>query len=118
MIHVERKKKNDRPFFGYLLSAFLIGGLLYLFLIGTQEIASRTESEQLNVLEQAIRRATIQCYAIEGRYPPSVEYLEEHYGLSIDREEYHVFYDGWASNIMPDITVFPVQDEEEGASWQ
>ncbi len=118
MIHVEQKKKQNRSVFGYLFSGLLIGGFLYLFLIGTQGIASKTESEQLNVLDQAIRRATIQCYAIEGRYPPSVEYLEEHYGISIDREKYHVFYDGWASNIMPDITVFPASKEEEGLSWQ
>ncbi len=118
MIHVEQKRKKERPSFGYLLSALLLGGCLYLFLLGTQGIAARTETEQLNVLDQAIRRATIQCYAIEGRYPPSVEYLEEHYGLSIDREKYHVFYDGWASNIMPDITIFPVSEEEEGISWQ
>ena len=118
MIHVEQKKKQNRSSFGYLISGLLIGGFLYLFLIGTQGIASKTESEQLNVLNQAIRRATIQCYAIEGRYPPSVEYLEEHYGISIDREKYYVFYDGWASNIMPDITVFPASKEEEGLSWQ
>lgn len=118
MIHVEQKKKPSRAFFGYLLSGLLIGGVLYLFLIGAKEIASKTESEQLNVLDQAIRRAVIQCYAIEGRYPPSVEYLEEHYGISIDREKYYVFYDGWASNIMPDITVFPASKEEDGLSWQ
>ena len=118
MIHVERKRKQTRSLFGYLISVLLIGGFLYLLLIGTQGIASKTKTEQLNVLDQAIRRATIQCYAIEGRYPPSVEYLEEHYGLSIDREKYHVFYDGWASNIMPDITVFPASDVEEGLPWQ
>ena len=118
MIHVERKRKQTRSVFSYLISVLLIGGFLYLFLIGTQGIASKTKTEQLNVLDQAIRRATIQCYAIEGRYPPSVEYLEEHYGLSIDREKYHVFYDGWASNIMPDITVFPASDVEEGLPWQ
>ena len=31
-------------------------------------------------LKKAIARASVQCYAIEGRYPPSIEYLEEHYG--------------------------------------
>ena len=43
--------------------------------------------------------------AIEGRYPPSVEYLEENYGILIDRDKYDVFYSGFASNFMPDITV-------------
>ncbi len=118
MIHVETKRKKERLLPGHLLSLLLIGGVLYLFLVGTQGMTAKTEAEQRNMLDQAIRRATIQCYAIEGRYPPSVEYLEEHYGLSTDREKYHVFYDGWASNIMPDITVFPASEEEEGLSWQ
>lgn len=43
-----------------------------------------------------------------------MEYLEEHYGIVIDRDRYHVFYDGWASNVMPDITVLPVAEEEKG----
>jgi len=47
----------------------------------------------------------VQCYAIEGRYPPSVAYLEENYGVKIDRERFDVFYEGFASNIMPSITV-------------
>lgn len=118
MIHVEQKRKKERSAVSYLISVLLIGAVLCLFLIGTQGISSRTKTEQLNVLDQAIRRAAIQCYAIEGRYPPSVEYLEEHYGVSIDRSKYHVFYDGWASNIMPDITVFPASESEEGFTWQ
>lgn len=108
MIHVERKKKK-RTLWGYLLSAGLLAACLYLFLIGTNSMAGKALEERLSSLESAIRRASVQCYAIEGRYPPSVEYLEEHYGISIDREKYHVFYDGWASNIMPEITVFPAE---------
>ena len=42
----------------------------------------------------------------------SVEYLEEHYGVQIDRTRYHVFYEGFASNIIPDITVIPAQEQE------
>ena len=33
------------------------------------------------------------------------EYLEEHYGIQVDRERYTVAYDVFASNLMPDITV-------------
>lgn len=109
MIHVEQTK-NKRPVWGYLSSVLILAVCLYLFLVGMGKMVSRTDAEQLDVLTQAIQRASVQCYAIEGRYPPSVEYLEEHYGLSIDREKYNVFYDGWASNIMPDITVIPVSE--------
>ena len=73
----------------------------------------RTEDGELYIREHAIRRASVQCYAIEGRYPPSVEYLEEHYGIVVDSDKYAVFYDGFASNLMPDITVIPLDTEEE-----
>lgn len=112
MIHVVRQKKKH-PVIGYLLSAVFVAVCLILFSVGTGGIAQRTKDENLNVLVDAVRRASVQCYAIEGRYPPSVEYLEEHYGISIDRKSYNVFYSGWASNIMPDITIIPVQEEEE-----
>ena len=49
--------------------------------------------------------------SIEGRYPPSVQYLQEHYGVQIDEDRYYVFYDGFASNLMPDITVIPADDK-------
>lgn len=57
-------------------------------------------------------RASVQCYAIEGRYPPSVEYLEENYGVRIDRDRYNVFYNGFASNVMPEIVINPIEEEE------
>ena len=115
MIHVKREK-NERLPACIPVSLLLTGIFLYLLFAGVGGIAGRTRAEQLDVLTQAVRHATVQCYAIEGRYPPSVEYLEEHYGLSIDREKYHVFYSGWASNIMPEITIIPAGEGE--ITWQ
>ena len=93
-----RKDKEDKGEFRGLLLSFL------LFL-------NRTGQRSQETLRKAITRACIQCYAIEGRYPPSVEYLEENYGIQIDHDKYNVFYDGFASNIMPEITVIPVEQE-------
>ena len=59
---------------------------------------------------KAVARASVQCYAIEGRYPPSVEYLEENYAVQINRKKYNVFYDGFASNVMPEITIIPIDE--------
>ena len=63
----------------------------------------REESRQL--LEDAVRRSAVACYAAEGVYPPTLTYLEERYGLQIDTARYTVFYDVFAENLMPDITV-------------
>ena len=48
----------------------------------------------------------MQCYAIEGFYPQSLSYLEDKYGLYLDRGNYIIDYRFTGSNIMPDITVF------------
>lgn len=56
-------------------------------------------------LEEAVRRAAVSCYASEGFYPPSLAYLQEHYGIQVDEERYYVFYEIFAENLMPDITV-------------
>lgn len=56
-------------------------------------------------LEEAIRRGAVACYAAEGIYPPTLEYLCQRYGVQIDRERYNVFYEIFADNLMPEITV-------------
>lgn len=56
-------------------------------------------------LEDALRRAAVACYATEGVYPPDLDYLTEHYGIQVDEDRYAVFYDIFAENLMPDITV-------------
>lgn len=56
-------------------------------------------------VRSAVLQAAVQCYAVEGAYPPSLTYLEENYGLQINREAYQVTYLTFASNVMPDIMV-------------
>jgi len=45
------------------------------------------------------------CYAVEGAYPPDLDYLKEHYHLSYNEHKFRVTYDSFASNMMPDIYV-------------
>lgn len=112
MLHVQVQKEK-RSLSGYLLSFLLFLAVLFFFLFAVRAMESKSEEESLASLRNAIQRACVQCYAIEGRYPPSTEYLEEHYGIVIDRDRYHVFYDGWASNVMPDITVLPAEPDSQ-----
>ena len=56
-------------------------------------------------LENALRNAAVSCYAIEGAYPPSAEYLIENYSVQVDEERFAVKYEFYGSNLMPDITV-------------
>lgn len=77
---------------------FLVKGAFYF-----ENISNR---QNLDLTRQSIRRATIQCYAIEGIYPADVSYLEENYGLVIDHDKFYIEYGGFASNIMPSIEVY------------
>jgi len=66
--------------------------------------SGRTEEGRLR-LEEAVRRSAVACFAAEGIYPPTLDYLEAHYGLQVDEERYVVIYEALGSNLMPDITV-------------
>nr|WP_286172596.1 hypothetical protein [Acetanaerobacterium sp. MSJ-12] len=55
--------------------------------------------------EAAVRRAVVQCYAVEGAYPADLQYLEERYGLQINHRRYIVDYNILAPNVAPQITV-------------
>ncbi|MCI8866184.1 MAG: hypothetical protein HFG60_13125 [Lachnospiraceae bacterium] len=106
------KRKRDWKFFaGCLVSAAAFGIVVGFFLTGMSSFLERAQAEGAKTLQNGITRACVQCYAIEGRYPPSVQYLEDHYGVQIDEKRYHVFYDGFASNLMPDITVIPADGQ-------
>ena len=79
--------------------------VLLCFLSGISNVSRSKNDEEKRRLEDAIRRNAVACYAAEGIYPPDLTYLEEHYGIQIDRNRYDVIYQRIAENLMPDITV-------------
>ena len=90
---------------GNLFSVLLFLLIVILFAGGLKTAASAEESESLSIAHNSIMRSLVSCYAIEGRYPESFEYLKQHYPVKIDEEKYIVHYEIFGSNIMPDITV-------------
>ena len=92
-----------------LLLPILAAVILY-FSSAVSNIDDGMGIEGKKQLEDTLRRTAAACYAAEGVYPPSVEYMTEHYGIKID-DRYTVMYDVIASNLMPDITVLDDFDE-------
>lgn len=78
---------------------------LLCFFTAVNHLESGQNAEGKRQLEDSIRRAAAACYAAEGIYPPTLAYLEEHYGIQVDESRYTVYYDVFASNLMPDVTV-------------
>lgn len=79
--------------------------IILLMLCGLQSTAQSSQGESLRITEDALRKAVVSCYALEGRYPPDVAYLQEQYGLQLNEKKYIVQYEVFAENIMPEITV-------------
>lgn len=76
---------------------------------GVQKMGNGQQAESLKQLDSSIRKATLTCYATEGVYPPTIDYLKENYGIQIDEERFTVFYEVFGDNVMPDITVMEKQ---------
>ena len=84
----------------------IYGGISLFRGVGTASSAAQTE-----LVQNAVRRAVVTCYAVEGAYPSTLDYLKRNYGLIYDEENYFVYYNAFASNILPEIRV-----TEKGAS--
>lgn len=56
-------------------------------------------------VRDAVLRAAAQCCAVEGSYPHTLGYLEEHYGLTVNHEDYAITYEAYASNVTPSVRV-------------
>ena len=97
-------KRRRNILIGVLLTAAVVA-VLAGFLGGVENLSLGRAEEDKARLEDVLRRSAVACYAAEGVYPPSVEYMEEHYGLQIDKENYEISYNVIAENLMPDITV-------------
>ena len=83
--------------------------LMAVLIVGVWQLVSRVDDAHSTAETQfvidAIHDAALTCYAVEGAYPQSVEYLRANYGLAYDQDRYHVTYDAFASNQMPEIYV-------------
>lgn len=105
-------KKTTNPLWAMLQALLLpvaVLGVLLLFGTALENLTAGSREESLAQLEAALRQASVACYAAEGIYPPSLEYLQQHYGIQIDEGSYVVYYDIFAENLMPDITVLEIK---------
>ena len=97
-----------RTCFKYLFfPAVIIGAIVVLLFFSTvfSNLDSGKHNEDKKQLETAVVKAAVSCYALEGAYPPSIDYLIRNYHLQIDPARFAVMYEFTASNLMPDITV-------------
>lgn len=100
-----KKKSRVRSYLRTATFVLVVVCVLAFFLAAINNLDGGQREEGKMQLDRALRRAAVACYAAEGIYPPSLEYMEEYYGIQIDHSRYLVVYDVFAENLMPDITV-------------
>ena len=83
----------------------LFVAVIAAFILLVNNITSKNDGRELQIVRDAVKNAALTCYAVEGMYPDDLTYLREHYNLSYNEEKYHVFYEPIASNLMPAIKV-------------
>ncbi len=98
-----KKRKLPLPRIKPLYLVSLV--MLLVFLFGLSSLQENTVSKQMESLETALTRDITHCYAVEGYYPPSLAYIEEHYGLTYDKELFFVDYQPIGSNMRPNVTI-------------
>lgn len=105
-----KREVYRRRLSGILVVVIILVVALWFF-AALNNLGGGQRDEGREQLETALRRAAVACYAAEGVYPPTLDYLTEHYGVQIQEDRYVVFYEIFANNLMPDITVL-----EKGSS--
>lgn len=79
----------------------LVCGALLLF-----RTRQSVEAQQTTAIRRSVETAAVECYALEGSYPPSLAYLVRNYGLVLDTRHYVYRYQIFAVNLPPDVFVF------------
>ncbi len=82
------------------IAAALVLAVMLVNRIGTSQEKAETE-----IVREAIKNAALTCYAVEGAYPDSIDYLRQYYRLAYDEDRYLVTYDAFSSNLIPTIYV-------------
>ena len=102
-------KKRIMESMNFSVFFFLI--IIIAFMFGISFISSTSSKDQKQVLTDAVNKDIIHCYAIEGYYPPSLSYIEDHYGLTYDKDRYLVDYVPVGDNIMPSVTIVELNNK-------
>ncbi|GHU67848.1 hypothetical protein AGMMS49983_19670 [Clostridia bacterium] len=99
----EKKSSGVVKTAGFVAAVIIILILIYWALgsLGTTQ-----EEKQIEIAQDAIVKAAVQCYALESRYPTGLKYLEDNYGLTLDTDKYIYHYRTIGSNMVPEVRVY------------
>ncbi|MCL1816733.1 MAG: hypothetical protein FWG43_03925 [Clostridiales bacterium] len=100
-------RSRSKPLRRLLLPVVLTILLLVVAVYAVSATQKQMAAESLRLTEESVRRAAVQCYALEGAYATDLEYLIDNFGIRPDTNRFLVHYMYLGDNLLPDITVIP-----------
>ena len=88
-----------------LVAALVVGVVLAVVVFFAIQGAVREPTAQS--MRQAVLSSALECYAIEGAFPASLGYLQDHYGLVVNERDFMITYECYADNVAPSVVVVP-----------
>ena len=100
-----KKSFKDRISGSFSISLIIFVLILGLFIYGISTVSNSDVVNDKEILEEAVLHDVVHCYSVEGMYPPSVTYMEDHYGLTYDKDKFIIDYQFIGANIMPQVEI-------------
>ena len=94
---------KEHKFISVCVAAAVIAAVLILWCV--LRTMDEDIQQQAEAIKDAVSERALQCYVIENAYPESLAYLEENYGLTVNKEDFKIVYTPYAENLPPDVRV-------------
>jgi hypothetical protein len=94
-----------------LITVFVIAVAAVIVFAAIGDYKDSFDEKKAEEIRDTVLSYVAECYALEGKYPTDLEYLEDNYGLMLDRDKYVYHYLIFASNFLPDVKVIPMNQE-------
>jgi hypothetical protein len=91
----------------YLISIIAAFGVAAFFVFGIYENAAALKYDRASRAESEILAAINLCMAVEGVYPPGIDYLARNYHLNMDRGRFNYMYEADGAGGIPSFGVTP-----------
>lgn len=96
-----------------ILTICVFLAVIVIFFYGINVLGHSTDIREKDSLEKALNNSITYCYATEGAYPESLDYIEVNYGLVYDESKYFIDYRAQGSNLKPMFTIVDKVNHKE-----
>lgn len=107
MYHEETYKQvaaRRRTYVAYVVLVAVIAAAVAFSVFSARGLV---QQQAAGSMRDAVVRASVQCLAVEGSYPPTLDHLEERYGLVVNHSDFVVTYEWLGDNVPPSVVVRP-----------